>query len=206
MKEGLIIFLSCEYNFLNLMSKRGVLVILSGPSGVGKGTVRKILMELPGVNLFYSISLTTRPKRPGEEEGKDYYFVDKETFQKNIDDGNLLEYAEFVGNYYGTPKDKVEEMLNEGKNVLLEIEVNGTKKVLAKMPDAVSIYLMPPNFGALESRIRGRSTEEEAIIQKRLAKARMEMELAGDYEYNVVNDDVNRAANEIARIIRERSA
>ena len=188
------------------MSKRGVLVILSGPSGVGKGTVRKILMELPDVNLFYSISLTTRPKRPGEEEGKDYYFVDKETFQKNIDDGNLLEYAEFVGNYYGTPKDKVEEMLNEGKNVLLEIEVNGTKKVLAKMPDAVSIYLMPPNFGALESRIRGRSTEEEAIIQKRLAKAKMEMEVAGDYEYNVINDDVNRAANEIARIIRERSA
>lgn len=206
MKDVLILFPLLKYNCINLMKKRGILVILSGPSGVGKGTVRKVLMELPDVNLFYSISLTTRSMRPGEVDGRDYYFVDEATFQKNIENGNLLEYAEFVGNHYGTPKDKVEEMLDEGKNVLLEIEVNGTMEVLQKVPEAVSIYLMPPNFDALESRIRGRSTEEEAIIQKRLAKARKEMELAGNYEYTVVNDDVERAAKEIAQIIRERSA
>lgn len=189
-----------------LMKKKGVLVILSGPSGVGKGTVRKQLMSLPDLNLFYSISLTTRKMRPGEVDGRDYYFVDRETFQQNIDSGNLLEYAEFVGNFYGTPKDKVEAMLNEGKNVLLEIEVNGTMEVLSKMPEAISIYLVPPSFEALESRIRGRSTETEEIIQQRLAKARSEMKLRDHYRYQVVNDDVNRAAEEIADIIRKQNA
>ena len=184
------------------MKDKGVLVILSGPSGVGKGTVRKVLMELPNLNLFYSISLTTRKARPGEVDGKDYYFVDNETFEDNIRRGNLLEYAEFVGNRYGTPKDKVEAMLEEGKNVLLEIEVNGTMEVLKKVPDAVSIYLMPPSFDALEQRIRGRSTETEDVIQSRLAKAKKEMKLAGAYKYTVLNDDVNRAAEEIASIIR----
>ena len=184
------------------MNAKGVLVILSGPSGVGKGTVRKKLMTLPNLNLFYSISLTTRSMRPGEENGKDYYFVDEKTFQDNIARGNLLEYAEFVGNHYGTPKDKVEEMLDQGKNVLLEIEVNGTMSVLEKMPEAVSIYLMPPSFEALESRIRGRSTEPEEVIQRRLAKARKEMQLSGAYKYHVLNDDVDRAAEEIASIIR----
>lgn len=183
------------------MENKGVLVILSGPSGVGKGTVRKKLMELPNINLFYSVSLTTRNKRPGEVDGKDYYFVDKDTFQKNIETGNLLEYAEFVGNLYGTPKDKVQAMLDEGKNVLLEIEVNGTMEVMRKMPQAVSIYLMPPSFEALESRIRGRSTEPEEVIQRRLSKAKKEMEMSGAYHYVVLNDDVDRAAKEIASII-----
>ena len=184
------------------MENKGVLVILSGPSGVGKGTVRKKLMELPNINLFYSVSLTTRNMRPGEVDGKDYYFVDKATFQKNIETGNLLEYAEFVGNLYGTPKDKVQAMLDEGKNVLLEIEVNGTMEVMRKMPQAVSIYLMPPSFEALESRIRGRSTEPEEVIQRRLSKAKKEMEMSGAYHYVVLNDDVDRAAKEIASIIR----
>ena len=160
-------------------------------------------MTLPDINLYYSVSLTTRKMRPGEEDGKDYYFVDEATFQKNIETGNLLEYAEFVGNHYGTPKDKVEAMLNEGKNVLLEIEVNGTMEVLQKVPDAVSIYLVPPSFEALESRIRGRSTEPEEVIQRRLAKARKEMQLSGAYKYQVLNDDVDRAAEEIASIIRK---
>ena len=188
------------------MKKRGVLVILSGPSGVGKGTVRKRLMEIKGLNLFYSISLTTRSIRPGEVDGRDYYFVDRPTFEQNIESGNLLEYAEFVGNYYGTPKDKVEAMLESGKNVLLEIEVNGTMTVLSKVPDAVSIYLIPPSFEALESRIRGRSTEPEEIIQARLAKARKEMIFQDQYKHVVVNDDVETAALTIAKIIKESAA
>jgi len=188
------------------MKKRGVLVILSGPSGVGKGTVRKRLMEIKGLNLFYSISLTTRSIRPGEVDGREYYFVDRPTFEQNIANGNLLEYAEFVGNYYGTPKDKVEAMLDSGKNVLLEIEVNGTMTVLSKVPDAVSIYLIPPSFEALESRIRGRSTEPEEIIQARLAKARKEMTFQNQYKHVVVNDDVETAALAIAKIIKESAA
>ena len=188
------------------MKKRGVLVILSGPSGVGKGTVRKRLMEIKGLNLFYSISLTTRSIRPGEVDGREYYFVDRPTFEQNIESGNLLEYAEFVGNYYGTPKDKVEAMLESGKNVLLEIEVNGTMTVLSKVPEAVSIYLVPPSFEALESRIRGRSTEPEEIIQARLAKARKEMMYQDQYKHVVVNDDVEKAALAIAKIIKESAA
>ena len=162
-------------------------------------------MELPGLNLFYSVSLTTRSMRPGEENGKDYYFVSREEFQKNIESGNLLEHAEFVGNLYGTPKDKVDAMLDEGKNVLLEIEVNGTMTVLSKVPEALSIYLVPPSFEALESRIRGRSTETEDVIQARLAKAKKEMLLADKYRFQVVNDDVDRAAKEIADIILSHS-
>lgn len=184
------------------MSSKGHLIILSGPSGVGKGTVRQALMKDPSLHLFYSVSMTTRAPRPGEENGREYYFVSKEEFQRNIDSGNLLEWAEFVGNRYGTPKDKVDAMIASGKNVLLEIEVNGTLTVLQKVPEAISIYLVPPSFEALESRIRGRSTESEEIIQERLAKARREMEMRWHYRYCVLNDDVERAAQEIGDIIR----
>lgn len=183
------------------MNSKGHLIILSGPSGVGKGTVRKVLMEDASLHLYYSVSMTTRHPRPGEVDGREYYFVTPEEFQRNIDSGNLLEWAEFVGNRYGTPKDKVDAMLVSGKNVLLEIEVNGTLTVLQKVPDAISIYLIPPSFDALESRIRGRSTESEEVIQERLQKARREMEMKGHYRHLVLNDDVNRAAKEIAEII-----
>ena len=147
--------------------------------------------------------MTTRSPRPGEVNGREYYFVSKEEFQRNIDSGNLLEWAEFVGNRYGTPKDKVEQMREEGKNVLLEIEVNGTLEVLKKCPDAISIYLMPPSFEALEARIRGRSTESEDVIQMRLAKARKEMTMQDHYAYKVYNDDIEKAAEKIAKIIEE---
>ena len=167
------------------MNRKGKLIILSGPSGVGKGTVRMALMKNPNLHLFYSVSMTTRSPRPGEVNGREYYFVSKEEFQRNIDSGNLLEWAEFVGNRYGTPKDKVEQMREEGKNVLLEIEVNGTLEVLKKCPDAISIYLMPPSFEALEARIRGRSTESEDVIQRRLAKARKERTMQDHYAYKV---------------------
>lgn len=184
------------------MNQKGLLIILSGPSGVGKGTVRKELMKDSSLHLFFSVSMTTRAMRPGEVEGRDYYFVSKEEFQRNIDNGNLLEWAEFVGNRYGTPKDKVEQMREEGKNVLLEIETKGTAKVLAQCPDAVSIFLMPPSMEALEERIRGRKTEPEEVIQERLDKARSELPLASKYKYVVLNDSVERAAAEIASIIK----
>ncbi len=185
--------------------KKGLLIILSGPSGVGKGTVRKHVMKDHSLRLFYSISMTTRTPRPNEKNGKDYYFVDKETFQKNIDEGNFLEWAEFVGNRYGTPKDKVEQWREEGKNVFLEIEVNGATQVLNSIKDegVVSIFLVPPSLKDLEKRIRSRRSESEEIIQKRLEKGKNELQYASMYKYQVLNDRVTRAANEICSIIRK---
>ena len=141
--------------------KKGLLIILSGPSGVGKGTVRKKIMEDKTLNLVYSISMTTRAPRNKEVDGEDYYFVTQEEFQRNLDNGNLLEYCEFVGNRYGTPKDKVEQLRDEGKNVFLEIEVNGANQVLSKVNDkgVISIFLMPPSLKTLEDRIRKRKSE-----------------------------------------------
>ena len=184
------------------MSK-GLLIILSGPSGVGKGTVRDSFFDNPKLNLAYSISMTTRHPRDGEKEGIDYFFVDKETFEKAIANDELLEYAVFVGNYYGTPKAYVESLLEQGYNVMLEIEVEGAKKVMAKCPEAISIFLMPPSFEALERRIRGRRTEEEEIVQMRLSKARQEMNLQDKYQYVVVNDSVENAKDKIAEIIKK---
>ena len=179
---------------------------MSGPSGVGKGTVTKEVMKDKSLNLFYSVSMTTRPQRPGEENGREYYFVSKEEFQRNIDNNNLLEWAEFVGNRYGTPKDKVEEMRDKGYNVYLEIEVNGTTQVLKQYSgnDVVSIFLIPPSLEELEKRIRGRSTESEEVIKARLEKARRELGLKFNYEYIVLNDEIERAAEEIKGIIRSK--
>lgn len=185
----------------HLHMEKGLLIILSGPSGVGKGTVRKYLIDHFGMTFYYSISMTTRAPRNGEENGKDYYFVTPEQFQKNIDEGNLLEWAEFVNNRYGTPRDIVESYREKGIDVLLEIETNGAKQVMARCPEALSIFLVPPSLEELEARIRGRQTENEATIQKRMAKAAEEMKLAPNYSYVVVNDDVVRAATEIRDII-----
>ncbi|MCR5491738.1 MAG: guanylate kinase [Bacilli bacterium] len=181
---------------------KGLLIILSGPSGVGKGTVRAKLMEDKSLNLFYSISMTTRPMRAGEQNGREYYFVTREEFEKQVAADNFIEHAEFVGNYYGTPKDKVEEALSEGKNVLLEIEINGAQKVLDKCPDALSIFLVPPSMEALEARIRGRCTESEECIRGRLEKARSELTRASLYKFTVLNDSVDHAAETIANIIK----
>jgi guanylate kinase len=186
--------------------RQGLLIIISGPSGVGKGTIRRLVMKDKSLNLVYSVSMTTRQRRDKEIEGRDYFFVSDDVFDKNIEKGNLLEWAEFVGNRYGTPKDRVEELRNEGKNVILEIEVNGTRQVLAKCKgrDVISIFLIPPSFKDLEDRIRHRSTEPEEIIQKRLDKARSEMELKHQYRYVVLNDDAERASSEIKRIIHDK--
>jgi guanylate kinase len=185
--------------------KSGLLIILSGPSGVGKGTLRKRIMEDVSFQLVYSVSMTTRSKRQGETDGKDYFFVNQKTFQEAIDRQELLEWAEFVGNRYGTPKKVIDNLRNNGKNVLLEIEINGAKQVMAKTKGngLVTIFLMPPSFDALESRIRKRKTETEAIIQERLQKAKREMNLHHDYQYVVVNDNLERAAQQIIDIIKE---
>ena len=183
--------------------KRGLLIIMSGPSGVGKGTIREKAMEDKSLNLFYSISMTTRNPRPGEENGREYYFVSKEEFQRNIDNGNLLEWAEFVGNRYGTPKDKVEQMRDEGKNVLLEIDVNGTSQVLSKLDknDVISVFIAPPSLEELEARIRGRSTETDDVIKNRLAQASRELSQKDQYRFVVVNDKLEDAVEEFKKII-----
>lgn len=176
--------------------------MLSGPSGVGKGTVRKALFEKKSHKLNYSISMTTRKPRAGEVDGEDYFFVTKEEFQKNIDEGKMLEWAEFVGNYYGTPKDNVEKILNEGKEVVLEIEVEGALQVRAKMPDAVFIFIVPPDREALYNRLRSRGTEPKELIDQRISKADREFMLAHKYDYIVVNDDIDKAADRIIAIIK----
>ena len=184
--------------------KKGLLVILSGPSGVGKGTVRKYIMKHHSFPLEFSISMTTRAPRPTETNGVEYYFVSKEEFQRNIDEDNFLEWAEFVGNRYGTPKDKVEELRNQGKNVILEIEITGAEQVIRKVKDdrVISFFLTPPSLKHLEDRIRKRKTESEEMIQKRLAKGRSEMAKAKNYDYIIVNDRIKRAGDEIISIIK----
>lgn len=186
--------------------KEGLLIIISGPSGVGKGTIRRQVMGDDNLHLVYSVSMTTRERRINEVNGVDYFFVSKEEFQHNIDNGNFLEWAEFVGNRYGTPKHYVDELRRQGKNVVLEIEVEGTKQVLGrcKGSNVVSIFVIPPSYEDLERRIRHRSTEPEDIIQKRLAKARKEMHLKYHYEYVVLNDRPDRAGKEIREIIRNK--
>ena len=184
--------------------KKGLLIILSGPSGVGKNCVRQEIMNSGKLELTYSISMTTREKREKEVDGVDYYFVSEEEFQKNIEAGNFLEWAYFVGHHYGTPKDKVEKLRDEGKNVFLEIEINGANQVMSKMKDdrVISFFLMPPNIAALEKRIRKRQTETEDIIQERLQKGMKEMTMTENYDYVIINDKVSRAAQEIIDIIK----
>ncbi len=182
---------------------RGLLIVLSGPSGVGKGTVRAKFMNDPELNLAYSISMTSRSMRPGETDGVEYFFVTKERFQEAIENGELLEWAEFVGNFYGTPLDYVEKLRDEGKNVILEIEVEGASQIKTKCPDALSIFITPPSMEELEKRIRGRKTEAEEIVQQRLAKAQKEMTMISQYKYVVCNDDADLAADIISVIIKK---
>ena len=156
------------------------------------------------LKLSYSISMTTRPQRDKEIEGVDYYFVSNEEFDRNIKENNFLEWEEFVGNRYGTPKDKVEKLRKEGKHVLLEIEVNGAAEVMSKISDdrIISFFLMPPNIEALESRIRRRKTESEEVIQERLNKGKKEMSMTSQYDHVILNDDVARASQEIVDLIK----
>ena len=188
--------------------KKGLLIVLSGPSGVGKGTVRKKVFKDDSLSLAYSISMTTRKPRNLEKDGVDYFFVDIPTFQKMIDENKFLEYTYFVGNYYGTPAEYVEKLRNEGKNVFLEIEIEGAKKVLEKCQgdDVISIFLVPPSLEELEKRIRGRKSEPDSVIQERLEKAKRESDYANHYQYTVVNDNLSKASYNIKRIIKRRIA
>ena len=180
---------------------KGLLIVISGPSGVGKGTVLKEVVKDPELNIGYSISMTTREKRPGEENGVNYYFVTRDEFHKAVENGELLEWTEFVGNCYGTPVKEVERLRHEGKNVLLEIEQDGCSQVRKKVPDTLSIFIIPPSMEELERRIRSRKTEPEEIVQQRLAKAAKEMNNLKDYKYVVCNEDVKLAADIIRVII-----
>jgi guanylate kinase len=182
--------------------KKGLLIILSVPSGVGKGTVRSLFFDDPELNIAFSVSMTTRSQRATEKDGVDYYFVTKDRFLEAIKNDELLEYAEFVGNYYGTPMDKVEELRNQGKNVLLEIEVQGAIQVKAKVPDALTIFIVPPSMEELEKRMRGRKSEAPEVVAKRLEKASKEMEMVGQYKFVVCNDDPKLAASIISLIIK----
>ncbi|BAQ10462.1 guanylate kinase [Bacillus sp. OxB-1] len=184
-----------------MYKKRGLLIVLSGPSGVGKGTVRKELFTQPDTNYEYSISMTTRSPREGEVDGVDYFFKSRDEFEKLIEEGKLLEYAEYVGNYYGTPLDYVNETLDAGRDVFLEIEVIGAAQVRSKVPDGLFIFLAPPSLSELETRLIGRGTEESDVIASRVAKAREELEMMNLYDYVVENDEVSKACDRINAIV-----
>jgi guanylate kinase len=184
-------------------SKMGNLIVFTGPSGVGKGTVVKELFQNLD-NLIFSVSITTREKRSGEEEGKNYFFRTNREFDELIQADKLLEWAEFVGNKYGTPKDFVFEKLKNGTDVFLEIEVQGALQVKEKFPEALMIFLLPPSIDELEARLRKRATEPEEKILLRLAKARDEMKYINDFDFSVINDSAKRAGKELREIILNR--
>ncbi|WP_010301677.1 guanylate kinase [Kurthia senegalensis] len=184
-----------------MIKERGILIVLSGPSGVGKGTVRKELFSQPDTNYEYSISMTTRKAREGEVDAVDYFFKDREDFEKLIEQGKLLEYAEYVGNYYGTPIDYVNQTLDAGRDVFLEIEVQGATQIREKAPDALFIFLAPPSLSELQNRLIGRGTESQEVIQNRIAAANRELEMMNLYDYVVENDEVENACERINAII-----
>ncbi len=181
--------------------QKGKLLVVSGPSGCGKGTVlKKVLKE--NSNIYYSVSATTRAPRYGEENGIHYYFITKEEFEKKISEGGMLEYAEYVGNYYGTPKDIVLAKLEKGYDVILEIEVKGAMQIRKAVPEAILVFIAPPSMDELEKRLIGRGTEKIDVIKSRLKKAEKEMQYQNEYDYLVINDEISIAAEEIAAILK----
>ena len=183
------------------MAERGLLIVFSGPSGVGKGTVRQEIFSTPDHKFEYSVSMTTRQKRPGEVDSVDYFFRTREEFEELIKNGQMLEYAEYVGNYYGTPLTYVNETLDKGIDVFLEIEVQGALQVKKKVPDGVFIFLTPPDLDELKDRLVGRGTDSEEVIRQRIERAKEEIALMREYDYAVVNDEVPLAAERVKRII-----
>lgn len=186
------------------MSDRGLLIVLSGPSGAGKGTIcSRLRAEMP--NLTYSVSMTTRQPRVGEVEGVNYFFRDKEEFEELLKEDAFLEYAKVYDNYYGTPKKHVMDLLDQGKSVLLEIDIQGAMQVKERYSDAIFIYIVPPSLTELSARLRGRATDSEEVIDKRLSFACSELALAHRYDYIVVNDDLDEATEKTASILRAES-
>ena len=176
------------------------LIIITGPSGVGKGTVVKAILK-KGINIWLSISATTREPRNGEEDGKDYYFLTTKKFKEMINNEMFLEWAEFAGNYYGTPINKINEKIKHGSKVILEIEVEGACQVREKFPETISIFLLPPNKQELEKRIRNRGTDNEESILQRLERADFEMSSSKDFDYVLKNYEIDKTADEILEII-----
>ena len=199
-KKGYISILF--YYIISNMNKK--LYVISGSSGVGKGTVLKgFLARNP--HFMLSISCTTRKPREGEVDGVNYFFLTKEKFQQNIADDKFLEWAEFAGNFYGTKRKYIKQCLEEGKDIILEIDTKGALQVKKQMPEAVLIFICPPSIEALENRLRGRHTEDEETIQKRLNEVKVELERAEKFDYKVVNDELERAISEIEKIIEGES-
>lgn len=179
---------------------KGKTFIVSGPSGVGKSTVLKELFKGRD-DLYFSISATTREPREGEQDGVHYHFIDVQHFQELIEADAFLEYAEYVGNFYGTPKKYVDQAMNAGKDVILDIEVQGALQVCSKRPETIRIFIAPPSWDELERRLKGRGTDSEEKIQKRLVRAKAELQTADVYDYFVINDSVERAVREINAIM-----
>lgn len=178
------------------------LVVISGCSGVGKGTVINEFMKRNSQDYILSVSCTTRKPRQGETDGINYFFLTHEEFEQNIKDGKFLEHANFAGNYYGTKQKYINEKLNEGYNVILEIDTQGALQVKEKMPEAILIFIAPPSIEELEKRLRGRHTENEETIQKRLAQVKTELERSQKYDYTIINDNIERAVEEIEKIVK----
>lgn len=187
------------------MNKKGVLIVLSGFSGAGKGTIVKKLLSTYD-NYALSISMTTRKPRPGEEHGREYFFVERETFEEHIANDALVEYAQYVGNYYGTPKAYVEEQLANGKDVILEIEIQGALKIKERFPKALLLFVTTTSAEVLKMRLTGRGTETEEVINDRMARAIEESEGIGAYEYIIVNDDLDTCVKETHAIIQSAKA
>ena len=182
------------------MKRTGILIVVSGFSGAGKGTLMKRLLERYD-NYALSISMTTRLPRPGEEHGKHYFFVDRDEFEKHIEDDGFIEYADYCGNYYGTPRAYVEKCLEEGRDVILEIEIQGAIKIKNKFPDAVLVFVTPPDAGELKRRLMGRGTAAEDVIRKRLSRAVEEAQGIENYDYIVVNDELEKCVEDIHAIV-----
>lgn len=184
------------------MNKRGLLFIISGPAGSGKGTIVSRVRELAPFD--FSVSATTRSPRPGEVDGVHYHFMTKADFEAKIEAGEMLEHAKYVDNYYGTPKKPVDDTLAAGKNIILDIEVQGALQVKEKMPEAIMIFVIPPDYETLVSRIRGRGTETEEVIQKRMTQARLELASFHRYDYVVINETggVEKAAENVLDIMK----
>lgn len=186
--------------------KKGLLIVYSGPSGVGKSTILHEVLKDESLNLEFSVSMTTRLPREGEIDGKDYFFVSKETFKKAIEEDKFLEHARYVGNYYGTPRDYVEQERNKGKNVILEIDVQGGLQVIEKCSDCISIFIMPPSIDELRNRLSGRGTEKEEVVNKRIDEAQREINQGSVYKYHVVNNEIETSIKEVSDILKKEMA
>ena len=184
-----------------MMKRKGILVVVSGFSGAGKGTLMKQLVKSYDTYAL-SVSMTTRNPRSGETDGKEYFFVSKDTFEKEIARGGLVEYAQYCGNYYGTPKEYVEKQLEHGKDVILEIEIQGALKIKEKFPSALLLFVTPPSVKELKRRLSGRGTETEDVINARLARAGEEAEGIEKYDYLVINDDLDTCVAQMHALIQ----